>query len=200
MCRRRRFRDASGNKPVLDVVRARGRAARRRIAPTATAGRGDLEAVAGTHLDAGFLGADHARRAAFGVQHVTMRHAIGAAENPAGAVARALAGGVGERRLLDLDRETEQSARAAAKRARAAGIRAELMAREEQRKARLGDFQAPELDAAGRMPLARAGPAVASGRSAAARARLKHVPDEAAVGVRIAARSEEHTPELPPRV
>src|ERR1043166_6412562 len=172
MCRRRRCRDASGNEPVLDVARVRGRAARRRIAPTAAAGRGNLEAVAGTHLDAGFLGADHARRAAGGVQNVMMRRAVGAAENPAGAMACAVAGGVGERWLLYLDRESEQPARLAAERAVAAGGRAGLMARKEQRKARLGDLQAAELDAAGRMPLARAGPAVARRRGAAPRARL----------------------------
>src|ERR1051326_6675328 len=190
MCRRRRFRFASGNKSALDVFHARGRAARCRIAPAAAAARGDFEAVAGTHLDAGLLGADHARRAALGMQHVTMRRTVGAAENPAGAVARAVARRVGERRPVDLDREAEQPARAAAKPALAAGIRAELMARKEQGKARLGDFQAAELDAAGGMPLARAGPAVAPRRGAAARARLKHVPDEAALGlVLLAARA-----------
>src|SRR5215472_8820591 len=77
--------------------------------------------------------------------------------------------------------------RPAAERAGAAGIRAKLVPCKEQRKARLGDFQAAELDAAGGMPLARAGPAVARGRSAAAGARLKHVPDEAAFAARIAA-------------
>src|SRR5947209_12595607 len=187
MCRRRRCRYASGNKPTRDVVRARGRAARRGIAPAAAAARGHLETVARTHLDAGFLGADRARRTAGGVEHVMMRRAVGAAENPAGAVAGAVARRVGERRLLDLDREREQPARTAAKGAVAAGIRAELMPRKEQRKPRLGDFQAAELDAAGRMPLARAGPAVARRRGAAAWARLKHVPDEAALRARIAA-------------
>src|SRR5262249_56774633 len=119
-------------------------------------------------LDAGFLGADHARRPAVGMQDVTMRRAVRAAENPAGTMARAVAGRVGERRLRDLDRETEQPARPAAKRALAAGIRTELMPRKEQRKARLGHFQAAELDAAGRMPFAAAGPAVARRRAAAA--------------------------------
>src|SRR6202011_2707730 len=118
---------------ALDIARARGRAARRRIAPSSAAARRNLEAVAGTHLDAGFLGADHARRTGGGVQNVMMRRAIGAAENPAGAVACAVARRVGERRLPGLDRETEQRARSAAKRAVAAGIRAELMPREEQR-------------------------------------------------------------------
>src|SRR6202030_971715 len=37
------------------------------------------------------------------------------------------------------------------------------------------------------IPLARAGPAVARRRGTAARPRLKHVPDEAALGARVAA-------------
>src|SRR5262249_57081016 len=112
-------------------------------------------------------------RPAFGMQNVTMRRAVGAAQNPRGAMARAVAGRIGERRLLDLHREREQSARSAAKGALAAGIRTELMPLEEQRKACLGHFQAAELDAAGRMPLARAGPTVARRRGAAARPCLK---------------------------
>src|ERR1700736_4567161 len=139
MCRPRRCRYASGNKPARDVVRARRLVARRGIAPAPAAARGDLETVARTHLDAGFLGADRARRAAGRVQNVMMRRAVGAAENPAGAMARAVARRVGERRLVDLDREGEQPARAAAKGALAAGIRAELMPAEEQGKPRLGD-------------------------------------------------------------
>jgi hypothetical protein len=93
------------------------------------------------------------------VQNVMMWRAIGAAQNPAGAVACAVPRRVGERRLLGLDHEREQPARSAAKRAVAAGIRAELMTRKEQRKSRLRYFQAAELDATGRMPLARARPA-----------------------------------------
>src|SRR5262249_43211501 len=148
-------------KSIFDIVRARGGAARRWIAPAAAAARCDLEPVAGIDRDAGFLGADRARRAPGGMHEVTMRRAVGAAENSAGAVARAGAGGVGDRRLLRFDREREQPARAAAKGAVAPGIRAELVARKEQRKPRLGHFEAAELDAAGRMPLAGAGPAVA---------------------------------------
>src|SRR6266536_4441658 len=192
MCRRRRCRYAfSGaetrKKSTLDIVRTRRRAAPGRIAPTSSAARRNLKAVAGTHLDAGFLCADHARRKAGGMQNVIMRRAIGAAQNPAGAMACAVTCRIGERRLLGLDNEREQPARSATKCAIAAGIRAELVAREEQRKSRLGYFQAAELDAAGRMPLARAGPAVAHWRGAAARSRLKHVPDEASVRTRIAA-------------
>src|ERR1043166_9294312 len=138
MCRRRRFRFAAEKKAALDVFRARGRAARCRIAPAAAAARGDFEAVAGTHLDAGLHGADHARRAALGMQHVTMRRTVGAAENPTGTVARAVARRVGERRRVDLDREAEQPARAAAKPALAAGIRAEPLARKEKGKEGLG--------------------------------------------------------------
>ena len=121
------------------------------------------------------------------MQNVMMRRAIGAAQNPAGAMACAVTCRVGERRLLGLDHESEQPARSATKRAVAPGIRAELVTHEEQRKSRLGYFQAAELDAAGRMPLARARPTVARRRGAAARPRLKQVPDEAPVRTRIAA-------------
>ena len=60
----------------------------------------------------------------------------------------------------------------------AARIGAEFVALEEQRKAHLGDFEAAELDAARRLPLAGAGPAVAGRRGAAARPRLEEMPDE----------------------
>src|SRR5215475_380401 len=119
------------------------------------------------------------------MQHVMMRRAVGAAENAAGAVARAVACGIGKRRFLCLDHEREQTTGAAAERAVAAGIRAELVAREEQREAHLGDLQAAELDAAGGMPFADARPAVAGGRAAASRARLEHVPDEWPVAARV---------------
>src|SRR6185503_14828536 len=102
-------------------------------------------------------------------------------------MARAVAGRIGERRLPGFDRESEEPARSATKGTVTAGIRPEFMTRKEQRKTRLGYFEAAELDAAGRMPLARARPTVARRRGAAARPRLKHVPDEAPVRTRVAA-------------
>src|ERR1043165_288534 len=94
---------------------------------------------------------------------------------------------VGERRLVGFDNESEEPARSATKPSVTRRIRPELMAREEQRKSRLGHFQTAELDAAGRVPLARARPTVTRRRGAAARPRLKHMPDKAPVRARIAA-------------
>src|SRR5436190_18176993 len=101
---------------------------------------------------------------------------IRAAQYPAGTMARAVACRVCERWLFGFDHESEEPAWPAAKGAFSARIRPEFVTREEQWIPRLGDFQAAELDAAGRIPLARARPAVASRRGAAARPRLKHVP------------------------
>src|SRR5215470_5870994 len=86
------------------------------------------------------------------MQHIMMRQAVGAAQDAAGAVARAVAGGIAERRLVGLHRHLDHAACAAAKFSLAAGIRAELVAGEEQRKARLGDLEAAEFDAAGEAP------------------------------------------------
>ena len=90
-----------------------------------------------------------------------MRLAVRAAQDAAGAVPHAVARGVAERGLVDLDREFEHAAGPAAVFALASGIRAELVAAEEQRKAHLGHLQAAEFDAARRLPFAGAGPAVA---------------------------------------
>ena len=59
------------------------------------------------------------------------------------------------------------------------------MPSEEQGKAHLVHLQRAELDAAGRMPLAGSGPAVAGGRRAATGARLEEVPNEGLVGARV---------------
>src|SRR4029453_11092850 len=60
----------------------------------------------------------------------------------------------------------------------AAGVGAELVVREREREARLGDLYAAELDAAGGLALARGLPAVAGYGGAAARRGVEHVPDE----------------------
>src|SRR6478672_530776 len=60
----------------------------------------------------------------------------------------------------------------------AAGAGAEFVTAEMQGKAHLGDFQAAELEATDRMPLADRRIAIAAGRGAAAGAGLEHVPDE----------------------
>ena len=66
---------------------------------------------------------------------------------------------------VGLDHHLDDPAGAAAILPVAAGIGAELVAPEEQRKAHLGDFEAAELDAARRLPLAGARPAVADRRA-----------------------------------
>src|SRR5262245_24958348 len=67
----------------------------------------------------------------------------------------------------------------------AAGVGAEFMAAEMQREAHLGDLDATELEAADAVPLADRRPAVAARGCAAAGARMKHVPDEAASRSRV---------------
>src|SRR4030095_14136203 len=59
-----------------------------------------------------------------------------------------------------------------------AGVGAELVVLEREREARLGDLDAAELDAAGRLALALGLPAVTGHGVAAARTRVEHVPDE----------------------
>src|SRR5207244_13478426 len=66
-----------------------------------------------------------------------------------------------------------------------ARVGAKLVVLERERKARLGDFHAPELDPARRLPLARGLPTVALGAGTATRARVEHVPDERAPGARV---------------
>src|ERR1041385_102730 len=159
----------SRNKSTLDIIGTRRGAARRRIAPPSSAAGRNFEAVAWRHHYAGFLRADHARHTIGGVQNVVMWRTIRSAQYPAGAMARAIACRVGNRGLLCFDHESQESPRSPTKCAVSAGIRPEFMTRKEQRKSRLGYFQAAEFDAAGRMPLARARPTVARRRGAAAR-------------------------------
>ena len=98
-----------------------------RRSPAATAGGANFETIAGMQLDADFLGAQRARRAAFGHQTVAMRHAVLAAKHAAGTVAHALAGGIAARGLCRLQHHVEGDAEAAAKLAVAAGAGAEFV-------------------------------------------------------------------------
>ena len=70
---------------------------------------------------------------------------------------------------------------------------------EEQRKARLGDLDRAELDAARRLPLARRLPAVARGRGAAARPGVEEMPDELPLRARIDALDGDAKAPPPPR-
>src|SRR5262249_53975774 len=133
------------------------------------------------------LGPDRPRLSSLRVERVAMRHAVGPAENAAGAVAHAIARGVADGRRGGLDHHFEDSAGAAAVSPGATGIGAEFVATKEQREAHFGDFEAAEFDAACRLPLAGARPAIAGRRGAAARPRLEEMPDKGFAGTRILA-------------
>ena len=170
---------------LFGVAPARLRRSLGRRPPATAAGGAYLEAIARTEFDADLLGAQHARLAAFGQQAIVMRLAVLAAEHAAGTVARAIARGVAARGLFDLQHQIEGNAEAAAELAVATGTFAEFMAAEVQGKARLGDFETAELEAADRVPFADRRPAVAAGGSPAARPRLEQVPDEILAGSRV---------------
>src|SRR3546814_6384336 len=101
------------------------------------------------------------------------------------AVAQAVAGGVGDRRLRGFDGEAEIAAGTADEAPVTPGIRAELVATEEQREPRLGDLDRAELQAAGGVPLAGVVPAIAARRRAAAGPGVEQVPDEGPVVARV---------------
>ena len=92
-----------------------------------------------------------------------MGNAVSAAKHPAGAIAHAIAGRIGTRRLCGFQHEIERDAETAAKLPVATGACAEFMVPEIEGKARLGDLDASELDAADRVPFADRRPAVAAG-------------------------------------
>ena len=121
----------------------------RGLSPPAAAGGAYFEAIAWPDLDAGFLGAQHARLAAFRQQAVVMRRAVLAAQHSAWTIAHAVARGVAARGLFDLHHQIERDAEPAAKLAVAAGVGAEFVMAEIQGKAHFGDLDAAELDAAG---------------------------------------------------
>ena len=68
---------------------------------------------------------------------------------------------------------------------------------EEEGEAGFGDLDAAEFNAAGRVPLADRGPAVAGDRTAAARAGLEHVPDETATPFGVLAGDGDAQPAAP---
>src|SRR5262245_16022003 len=96
-------------------------------------------------------------------------------------MAHAVAGGVALGGPVRLHPELQDRADSAAEPAVARRARPELMTREEQRKARLRDLDAAELDAAGGLALAGRLPPVTHRRRAAAAPRVEEVPDERAL-------------------
>src|SRR5437879_4527790 len=114
-----------------------------------------------------------------------MGKAVLAAEQTVRSVANAVARRVGHGGVLDVDPQPKDRADAAAVHPVAGGIGAELVPLEGQRKPRLRDLDAAELDPAGRLPLTRRLPPVADGRRAAAGASVEHVPDERLAGSRV---------------
>src|SRR5207249_1132347 len=116
---------------------------------------------------------------------IAVRSTVLAAEHAARSIAHAIARGVAARRLLRLQHQIEGDAEAAAKLSVAAGTGTEFMLAEMQRETHFGDFETAEFEAADRVPLADRRPAVTAGRSAAAGAGVKHVPDEIAPGARV---------------
>ena len=67
-------------------------------------------------------------------------------------MAHTVTGGIGDRRILDVDPESQHRADAAAMHAVAGRVGTELVALEGQREPSLGDLDAAELDPAGRLP------------------------------------------------
>src|SRR5207245_5949118 len=128
-----------------------------------------------------------------------MRKAVLAAEQTVRSVANAVASRVRHGRVLDVAPQPKHRADTAAVHPVAGGIGAELVSLEGQRKPRLRDLDAAELDPAGRLSLTRRLPPVADGRRAAAGASVEHVPDERLAGSRIAALDREAEAPAPSR-
>src|SRR5215475_15873056 len=103
-------------------------------------------------------------------------------------MAHAVARGVALGGLGCLHAQPEYGADAAAELPVALGVGAELVALEEERKARFRHFDATELDPARGLTLTRRLPAVARRRGAATAARVEEMPDERALGPRVLAR------------
>src|ERR1700733_12767041 len=87
----------------------------RRRAPSAASGGTDFEAITWENFDAGFLGAQGARRAFSRYQAIVVGNAVLAAEHAAGSMARAVARGIATRRLFGFQHEIERNAEPAAK-------------------------------------------------------------------------------------
>src|SRR5262245_27668965 len=166
------------DKSLAQVACALRRRAQLAVTPATPTTRVRVEDVAGPQHDAGLLGLEDTIGAAHRLQPVPMRLAILAAGEAASTKFDAVAGGIGERRLARLDHEFELAARAAAMASVAATVRAKLVAAKVQRKTYLLHLEAAELDAAGGLPFARPWPTVSRRGTAAARPRLKQMPDE----------------------
>src|SRR6266581_2145572 len=95
-------------------------------------------------------------------------------------MANAVASRVALSNLGGLHPQCQDGSHAAAKLAVAEGVWPELVAVEEEREARLGNFYAAELDAARRLAFPGGLPPVPRGGRAAAAARVEEVPDEGA--------------------
>src|SRR6185437_12137168 len=105
--------------------------------PSPTAGGAYFEAIAGPQFNAGFLGAQHARLAAFRQQAVMMRRAVLAAEHAARTMAHAVTGGVAACQLFGFQHQIERDAEPAAELAIAAGVFPKFMMAEIQGKPNL---------------------------------------------------------------
>src|SRR5262249_19918490 len=186
------------HEAVLSIARPRRAGALRRRSVAASPGRFDQEHVALADGHADFLGLQDARRAPVRFEPVAMRQPVLAPEQAVRRVAHAVAGGVGDRRLVDVDAQPEHGADAAPMHAVAGGIGTELVPLEREREARLGALDAAELDPAGRLSLARGLPAVAGRAGAAARPRVEHVPDERLARARVHPLDPDPEPAPPP--
>src|SRR5206468_5841219 len=176
---------ASSDEPVLQIARAGLRWALRRRPEATAARRLHQEHVAGPHEDPDLLGLEHTGPTAAREEPVPVRKPILTPEEAIGRVTHAIPRGVRDRRLLDVHAEPEHGAHPAPIHAVPARVGAKLVVLERERKARLGDFHAPELDPARRLPFARGLPTVALGAGTATRARVEHVPDQRAPGARV---------------
>ena len=102
-------------------------------------------------------------------------------------MAEAVSGGVGDGVSIGLDHHFQVDAGTAAVFAVAAAIGPEFVGAEMQREAGLGHFDAAELQAARRVPLAGVVPAIAAGGRAAAGPGMEQVPDEGFAVARVLA-------------
>ena len=133
------------------------------------------------------------------IMPVAVRQPVLAAQDPVGRVADAVARGVAQRGLGGLHAQLEHRPHAAPELPVARRVGAELVALEEERKARLRDLDAAELDAARRLALAGGLPPVAGRGGAAAAARVEEVPDELAPRPRVRARDRDAEAARPAR-
>ena len=128
--------------------------------PASATARVQLEARARRHNHSFDLARQVDRFAVRFVHDVVVGFAVLAAEHATRAMDKTVAGNIGKRRLFRFDAQVKVAAGATIELTGAAGIRAELVMREEQRKPGFSHFDRAELQAAGRMPFAGVVPAV----------------------------------------